>query len=298
MNDAAASYCIGWWNVRASEALATTEAHVSYVAAAIHEMKERHALDVLFLGEVTDTFINELRPLVKRDGFRMVRSGGKVDFGLAAAYNAETLSLNSSSLKSVIHKYGKDTRKIAQRVDIKLQGGDSIRFYFLHWPSRVYNPADTGLRSEMAGYLQNAIARYRAATTDKLVVVLGDFNDEPNDMPMRKLLTTRHVHMAQKEDFLFYNPFWRFLTDPVPYTREGRDARPPGTYYYTGGKTHYWHILDQMLFSSTFFGGSSWHLAEERTMIFELPGICEIGPKTRTSIDHLPILAAIERAGE
>ncbi len=300
MAGAAEFYCIGWWNIgmRGKTTTEASEDRIVYITAAIHEMKVRHRLDVLFLGEVTDASIKALRPLLKRDGFRIARSVAEMDFGLAVAYDSERLSLDPASLTNIIHRYGRGRRKVAQRVDVTLKGGARIGFYFLHWPSRLKHPVDSDRRAEMAAYLQGSIARFRRLTRDRPVIVLGDFNDEPNDKPLSKLLVTRHLHMAQKSEFLLYNPFWRFLADPVQYSQQGTLSRPQGTYYYRGGETHRWHIVDQMLFSSSFFGDSEWHLAEERTTIFEIPGVCEIGPNTKTPIDHLPILAAIERAGE
>lgn len=294
------SYCIGWWNVRLRlpKDAVPSEGHIDYVFEAIKMMVAQHSLDILFLGEITEASVEALRLKLKQLGFRIQHSNTNPKFNLAVAFNPSRINVGSRGLDSVVHLVDDERRKVAQKLDVTLSDGTAVRFYPLHWPSRLYNPKDSALRSEMASYLRDTIRRFQDRSRGSSVVILGDFNDEPSDLPLMKLLGTRDVQMAKRRKYLFYNPFWRFLLSPTRYSRGVATQRPPGTFFYKKGKTHQWHVLDQMLFSSSFFGKSDWHLAEGSTMIFTFPGVCEIGPGGSNIVDHLPILAAIERIGQ
>lgn len=290
------SYCIGWWNVGFGKFadLTRLDEKAKYLTSAIERMVADHDLDILFLGEIEETGVETLRPKLKELGFRVEISTSEQMFGLAVAYKLGRLSPASVGLQNVIHLVASKKIKVAQRLDVTLSDGALIRVYALHWPSRLRNPQDTRLRAELASYLRDAIRDAHDDARINAVIVLGDFNDEPSDLSLSTLLATREVQMARRRKYLFYNPFWRFLANPFGSNDIGAIA-PRGTYFFARGETHKWHVVDQMLFSSALLGKSSWCLAEEKTTIFHVPGVCDIGPKGSKIVDHLPILATIER---
>jgi hypothetical protein len=104
----------------------------------------------------------------------------------------------------------------------------------------------------LAGRLGEKLREINSATADPLVILMGDFNDEPFDESMVTLLpSTRDRTLARAGGFL-YNPFWRFLGEMVPYRIGENFQGHGGTFFHRAGVETRWLTFDQILFSSAF----------------------------------------------
>lgn len=71
----------------------------------------------------------------------------------------------------------------------KVGNGDTIHFFFNHWPSRSGGLLETAdKRSLAAKILRNKILDLQAKFKNPLIIVMGDFNDQPSDESLYKIL--------------------------------------------------------------------------------------------------------------
>lgn len=164
-----------------------------------------------------------------------IMAGGPDILGLAEVENRKVLEdlLTRTSLKShnyqIIHFDSPDRRgidvaliykpSIFQPTDIKsipfesvdpdfktrdilwvegVMAGDTIHVAVNHWPSRRGGKADK--RIEAAQLLRRNVDRVLAQNDQAKIVLMGDFNDDPNNKSMRKELK---AHVKLSPDFLF-----------------------------------------------------------------------------------------------
>lgn len=75
-----------------------------------------------------------------------------------------------------------------------LGGTDTLHIFVNHWPSRYSGIMETReLRNGAASLLREKIDLLFAANRNPKIVVLGDFNDQPNDESMAKYLQAKTV---------------------------------------------------------------------------------------------------------
>ncbi|MFN6947031.1 MAG: endonuclease/exonuclease/phosphatase family protein [Cytophagaceae bacterium] len=122
--------------------------------------------------------------------------------------------------------------------DILLVGGkvgrDTIFILVNHWPSRIGGEEKTeDKRILVAGVVKSLTDSLKSLYPSAAYLVMGDFNDEPGNASIDKvLLASNHIDIA---DTSFYNPFYSLY-------REGR-----GTYKYRSN----WNMLDQIIISGS-----------------------------------------------
>ena len=135
-------------------------------------------------------------------------------------------------------------------------------------------------------------------TMTDTIIILGDFNDEPFDAALADhLMATRDRALAAKKSHLLYNPFWRLLGCPIPYRQTSQEMSPySGSCYYRSGESARWRTFDQIIFSPSFLGKTSWHLCEDLVQILDFPFFTDIVRRAKHSFDHLPVIAVVEKA--
>lgn len=161
----------------------------------------------------------------------------------------------------------------------------------VHLASKLFS--DDFDQAEQALELAQAIDSIEDKLGHTRTVVIGDFNMDPFERglvsarafnavtQMEIALRQSRVHDSIERKF-FYNPMWKFYAE--------RPSTPAGTYYRVspGGRSIYWHILDQVLLRPRLLENFS----EECVMVLDQTKLGSlIDENRRPSIsDHLPIL--------
>lgn len=162
---------------------------------------------------------------------------------------------------------------------------DTLHVAINHWPSRSGGKEDKRLLAGAA--LRHTVDSVLSKNADAKMVMVGDFNDDPNNKSIKKILLAKN---DTEQDVLFN-------------TSEATFKKGFGTLSYNG----IWNLFDQIIISSNLLGGRQ-HFVPESFTIFALPTMLEskgkyIGTPKRTFrggefdpegfSDHLPVFITI-----
>lgn len=287
---------IGWWNSRLTPPKGNSLPNDERGLVLSVITRLIHGLDILFLGEVTEKDLSWLKSSFNSDKSLRFNwstntlSRGK--FNIGAIYKHEIISLGSPIFK--IAEINSHTHKIAAEFDAEIFGEVAVKFLVSHWPSRARLPAEYEDRSFLGDRLRQEVNKH-LSLGQKNLILLGDYNDEPYNRSLTdSLQVTRHPSYLLKNKSFLYNPFWKHML-PKPGYQIGKAPTATGTYYYRKTPLSRWLVFDQMMFSSGFVGSSDWHLLEESVQVVRLAELVEAIESTSSKLDHLPIIAAIEK---
>ncbi len=133
--------------------------------------------------------------------------------------------------------------------------GERMHFIVAHWPSRVGGEARSRpLRIVAADIARHIIDSIQEAEPGAKVFLMGDFNDNPNDISIRKHLRSRGDKEGLSEEELF-NPFEDFYRRGIG-TNAWRDA---------------WSLFDQILLTPSLLGDDFSELTYLRAEVFNRP---------------------------
>lgn len=112
-------------------------------------------------------------------------------------------------------------------------GSDTISVIVNHWPSRLGGQKQSSYLREAAAALSKQIAdSLWAIRPGQPVIVMGDLNDDPQDVSCSKVLNARRDESGVGPEG-FYNPWWKTLDKGI------------GTLAYKGS----WNLFDQIIIS-------------------------------------------------
>jgi len=160
-----------------------------------------------------------------------------IDNGLI--YNAdkfEVLNVNPIEVE-LPSKY--PTRYILE-VHLKSRNGEELYVFVNHWPSRGGGEVKSRPnRIKAATVLRNAIDLLYVDSDKLNIVILGDFNDNPNNLSIaRYLWAQEYTSSIEAEPMRLYNlSYSDFISGN-------------GTYLYRGN----WNMLDQIIVSTSIIG--------------------------------------------
>ena len=182
------------------------------------------------------------------------------------------------------------TREILQ-AKFLLPGEDTLYVFFNHWPSRYRGQAETeDDRMLAAKTLKAAILKVQKINSAAKIIVMGDFNDQPQN----KSLTTG-LHAIKKD-----NPKKTNELINLSYSWK------PGTIKYRQS----WSVFDQIIISDYLLQEDGWYTSFQNATIVNLPFLFENDTKyqgqklNRTYVgmnyhggfsDHLPVLLELDR---
>ena len=134
---------------------------------------------------------------------------------------------------------GDKTRNILM-ADVKLNNGSRIVFLVNHFPSRREGQSESEFkRIAVAGRLK-AICDSLVLKDKKVnTILLGDFNDHPNDKSMAEVLEGKSAMSEVSDERQFYNTMWLFHQQGL------------GSHKYKGE----WGVLDQILLNKNLIDG-------------------------------------------
>jgi len=201
-------------------------------------------------------------------------------------YNYYPLLINNKLL---------NTREIMYVSGI-LNGKDTLHIFGNHWPSRYSGLLETkSLRKAEATLLRSKVDELNEKYRSPKIVIVGDFNDNPEDETLSEILMAKKVGQPINENQL-YNLFfdWSKINQ--------------GTLKYQSQ----WFIFDQIIVSGSLLSvDSGIFVKPENARILALPFLLEEDPKFggqkpfRTYYgfsynggfsDHLPVLLQLNNA--
>jgi len=160
-----------------------------------------------------------------------------IDVGLL--YNKNDFTLISSRPVRVefplwLEPEGYTSRDILY-VQLQYKGDGAIFHFFVnHWPSRRGGAeASEHRRLWVASHLRREVDVILAANPLEKIIIMGDFNDEPDNISVTSGLGTLKPGEGQKLPGLLYNPFATI------------DKEKEGSYNYKGA----WNVLDQIIYA-------------------------------------------------
>jgi endonuclease/exonuclease/phosphatase family metal-dependent hydrolase len=170
------------------------EKKLNNLASIISKMNDGRGPDVLGLCEVENRKVVEL--LVEKLAslgreYEIVHKDSPSDRGIdcALVYDANTFALGDSKFHFV------DAEKTRDVIEARLTHNSADLFVFVnHWPSRNN---DEWQRVKAASVLRSRLDEIFAADANADVVLIGDFNDEPDNVSIKD-----HLRAAQSQDNL------------------------------------------------------------------------------------------------
>jgi hypothetical protein len=290
----------GWWNTSLSPRgmARADENHKRISAEIVRSLIDDIGTDFLALGEVTSADLLDLKAACRRENLAIFDGTlklGSLKFDTGIIYDQSRLSIED--FESIIDAHGNRSYKVANRINFANMADESIfQVFVCHWPSRATNEDTRRIRKSIAMHLRDKITNADQEVTTTGVIVLGDFNDEPFDETLAwHLLATRDRMLAQNKTGYFYNPFWKHLGESENYAPGKTGTPSSGTCYHRSGSETKWKTFDQIFFSSSFLGGTPWHLDEAKTFILRNTFLVNLILSRKTHFDHLPILGSVRK---
>ncbi|MEZ4855419.1 MAG: endonuclease [Gelidibacter sp.] len=187
---------------------------------------------------------SELKPY--NYGFVHYDSSDERGIDVALLYNKDDFTLEHSETFEVLIKDDFDVRDYTR--DILLVSGvlegEKLHFIVNHWPSRHEGSDVTAFKRKIAANkVIEIITKIRLENTDAKIIVMGDFNDNPNDESVKHL-----KNMAS-----LYNPMetlWSNDRGSVNFNFK-------------------WIQFDQILFTTNFFEPNPKEFAFHKADIFD-----------------------------
>jgi predicted extracellular nuclease len=208
-----------------------------------------------------------------------------------AIYDTERVKVESSEFLPVALPDEKDpyTRDI---LHAQIKCGDTRMHVFVnHWPSRSGGQEVSEInRITAANVLGKKIEEIRNSEKDARILIMGDFNDHPNDKSIMEVL-----HAGQQTGDVLYN----YMYD--------EHMKGEGSYFYKGA----WGALDQFMASQPVLtSGGGWyapasaaHIYKQEFLLYHdkdgstRPDRSYIGERynEKGHSDHLPVYIVFQR---
>ena len=223
-------------------------------------------------------------------------SPDKRGIDVAFAYNQKLFSVKKTSTIQIHFpsEIEKDyTTRLILHVEGELNNGERLHFFINHWPSRRGGEAKSQpKRLWVAAQLKSAVSKIFEKDANANIIIMGDFNDETNNLSIASVLGALPAHKTQAIPGLLYDLYDVF------------DANNQGSYRYKAN----WNMLDQIIVSGSLLGSGNTGITIENPNIFQQKWMMYQNSKygatpSRTYggkkyfggySDHLPIYATLK----
>lgn len=198
-------------------------------------------------------------PAFKKNNYKIVHfdSPDRRGIDVAFAYNSALFTVAKVDTVEVVFPKAIEqdyTTRLILHIEGTLNNGSYIHFFVNHWPSRRGGAEKSQpKRLWVAAHLKREIAKIYAHSNKANVIIMGDFNDEPNNLSISSVLGALPAHTVQHIPGLLYNLFDEY------------DAREEGSYRYKGN----WNMLDQMIVSGELIDEQSAPVQVVNPIIFQ-----------------------------
>jgi endonuclease/exonuclease/phosphatase family metal-dependent hydrolase len=129
-------------------------------------------------------------------------------------------------------------------------GGETVHIIVNHWPSRF---AKSPVRERAGVQVRQLKDSLMAVMPGSKVLIIGDMNDDPDDVSMATSLGAVRKRKEVKKSSDLYNPWWDILRE-----------NGQGTLKYRGK----WNLFDQIILSGNLLGKKRHALKFDRAEIF------------------------------
>ena len=233
-----------WTNERLDKKL-------SNLARVINAMNNNKGPDILGVCEVEHESL--LKNMIKKYlqgknylvAYRESPDERGIDNGIL--YNADKFKLLSMHADTV-HLNDSDQTRLVLNANLLLkESGDTLHVFENHWPSRYGGAEETEVnRDKAASVLRKRVNFYLAQSKDAKIIIMGDFNDEPGNESLLKVLN------AQPYDCDAHGSLQNLKNGDILLNTSYKDFQNgEGTYNYRND----WNMLDQIIISSTLIAG-------------------------------------------
>lgn len=281
-----------WWNIGISPPI--KESGVGNLQAIelakkyIENFNISKSLDVIALCEVSEKDSIDLSSLanaLEMDYKNLSEKVGRVILDFSIMY--EMTKLEFISHRHLVYTEVTNQQiRVGTRVVFKeRERGKHLTLFLSHWPSKLRQ--NDSVRSKAAqrlrGFIDPILEKYGH---DSQMICMGDYNTEPYTEPMvNQLYATRDYHIIKKKRSLLFNPTWFLLSD--------KKTNNLGTYLHKRDAIQRWHVIDQVIFSSSFlYGGKDCLKIDLDTLdshrILDDDNICS-DEQFNDNFDHYPI---------
>lgn len=165
---------------------------------------------IIGLTEIENkTVLNDIinHPSLKKRNYRMVHYDSKDERGIDVAllYNPFYFSLEASKalfIKMRGYYYTRDILWVKGKLD-----GETVHIYVNHWPARTdAEDQNESARILAATVLRNHIDSIYKADGAQKIIIMGDFNDNPDNKSISEILQAKPQEKEVRK-FGLYNPF-------------------------------------------------------------------------------------------
>lgn len=255
-------------------------------------------VEILGLCEVSAEDITKLKTLCATHGYGLVDgipTGKGVKLDCCVIYRIS--SFKAKATKIVATPSTRARKRIGLHIIFEiLSTAETLHIFVSHWPSVRWINKGTAVRLSYGIDLRKVVSEIWENDPEALLVLMGDYNDEPFDEPLAfNLEASRDASFVYNKPKCLYNPFWRRLGCIRGYSRNNSTETYAGTYFYKVDKVDRWRTYDQIIFSSEFLGRSQWHLDEASVGIVDIPQYTKVVLEKSMIFDHFPITATIEQ---
>jgi endonuclease/exonuclease/phosphatase family metal-dependent hydrolase len=202
------------------------------------EVEHQHLLDTLI-----SKFLNDIN---YKTAYIESPDNRGIDNGLI--YNSNLFSFLSVKGDTIKLDDGYPTRLVLN-VSLLTQNKDTLFIYVNHWPSRRGGETESEPnRINAAKTLRNSVDKNFSVNSGSKIIILGDFNDEPNNVSLVNHLKAAPFYCDSSEAFYSAEP--ELLNISYPAFAEGA-----GSYKYRDN----WNMLDQIIISGSLLYDDKFH---------------------------------------
>ena len=159
---------------------------------------------------------------------------------VAMIYNEDVFKITSTKSHELIIYDNKSSKRNYTRDQLVVSGlleNELIHLIVNHWPSRSGGEERSRAGRMAAAELNKKIIdSLQGKYKDAKIITMGDFNDDPHDDSIKKILNAKK-HIKDVEENGIYNPMETILSDQGIGTNAYRDV---------------WQLFDQILVSKPF----------------------------------------------
>lgn len=240
------------------------------LAEVISQLGDEDGPELLGLGEVENRKVLEdlvAQDALKKHNYKIVHKDSPDHRGIDVAmlykkgwFDPQDITMHTVDLNDPEHPDG--TTRDIMSVTGELKKGGELTVVLNHWPSRRGGAEQTEFKRAAAAKVAKGIVNDRLSDSkDAKVLLMGDFNDEPTNNSILKVLGGAGSVEDAKSTGL-YNPMFELKT-----------STGLGTYRYKG---EFWNMLDQVIMTEGLFGsGNGWRYVEGSAAIYHPPFMCE-----------------------
>lgn len=230
------------------------------LARTILAMGAWEPIEIIGLCEVENQWVLEgftKHSPLKNAGYEIIHedSPDRRGIDVACLYRPEKFNLILYKYYRVIFPHDPD-RKTRDFLYMKgiLPNADTLHLFFNHFPSRYGGQfASEPGRAHVASMIRQKVDSLNERYHDPLIVITGDFNDEPHDISVKDILDAKLDPRDAKDNDLIN------LMAPVKYKF--------GTFFFQGE----WNVLDHFIISNQLLKGKSTYTHLNSAGIFDAP---------------------------